>query len=202
MTDSLQKGYIMPAFDLYTVIAQGIGIIAMVLAYFIYSARTRKTLITLKFISNALWAAHYFMLGAVPGAVMNVINMGRETVFQFKTSKKWAQTPIWVVVFIVINVSSTVLSWQGWQSALPALGASIAVIGLWCAKPMTIRLFSLPSTTCWLIYAIMSGTVSGIICNVIQLAAIFVGLLRDIKERRYAKTAEKEETVPSETASE
>ena len=189
----------MPEFDLYTFVAQGIGVIAMILAYFIYSARTRKTLITLKFISNALWAAHYFMLGAIPGAVMNVINMGRETVFQCKTSKKWAQTPIWVGVFIIINVSSTVLSWQGWQSALPALGASIAVIGLWCASPMTIRLFSLPSTTCWLIYAAMSGTVSGIICNVIQLIAIFVGLFRDIKERKHAKN---KEAVPNETASE
>ena len=65
----------MPEFDLYTVIAQGVGVIAMILAYFIYSARTRKTLITLKFVSNALWATHYFMLGAYPGAIMNVINM-------------------------------------------------------------------------------------------------------------------------------
>ena len=191
----------MPEFDLYTFIAQGIGIIAMILAYFIYSARTRKMLITLKFISNALWGTHYFMLGAYPGAIMNVINMGRETVFQCKTSKKWAQTPIWVVVFIVINVSSTLLSWQGWQSALPAVGASIAVIGLWCASPLTIRLFSLPSTTCWLIYAAMSGTVSGIICNVIQLIAIFVGLYRDFSERKAAKTAKKEEAVSEETAS-
>jgi len=178
----------MPNFTLYQFTAQAIGVAAMILAYFIYSARTRKTLITLKFISNALWGIHYFMLGAYPGAIMNVINMGRETVFQYKTTKKWAQTPVWVVVFIAINLSSTVLSWQGWQSALPALGASIAVIGLWCASPLTIRLFSLPSTTCWLIYAAMSGTVSGIICNLIQLAAIFVGLYRDIKERRAQKT--------------
>ena len=191
----------MPQFDLYTFIAQGIGVIAMILAYFIYSARTRKTLLTLKFVSNALWGTHYFMLGAYPGAIMNVINMGRETVFQCKTTKKWAQTPIWVAVFIVINVSSTVLSWQGWQSALPAIGASIAVIGLWCASPLTIRLFSLPSTTCWLIYAAMSGTVSGIICNLIQLAAIFVGLYRDFGERKSAKAAKKEEAVSKETAS-
>ncbi|MBR5871027.1 MAG: YgjV family protein [Clostridia bacterium] len=189
----------MPEFDLYTFIAQGIGVIAMILAYFIYSARTRKTLITLKFVSDVLWGVHYFMLGAYSGAVLNGINMGREVIFQLKTSKKWAQTPIWAVVFIVINLTSTIFSWQGWQSLLPAVGASIAVVGLWCAKPMTIRLFSLPSTTCWLIYAIMSGTVSGIICNVIQLTAIFVGLFRDIKER---KNAEKKEAVPNETASE
>lgn len=189
----------MPNFTLYQFTAQAIGVAAMILAYFIYSARTRKTLITLKFISNALWGTHYFMLGAYPGAIMNVINMGRETVFQYKTTKKWAQTPVWVVVFIAINLSSTVLSWQGWQSALPALGASIAVIGLWCASPLTIRLFSLPSTTCWLIYAAMSGTVSGIICNLIQLAAIFVGLYRDIKERRAQKTGaagDKPRTAP------
>ena len=192
----------MPEFDLYTFIAQGIGVIAMILAYFIYSARTRKTLITLKFISDVLWGTHYFMLGAYSGGVLNVINMGREVIFQLKTSKKWAQTPIWAVVFIVINLTSTIFSWQGWQSLLPAVGASIAVVGLWCAKPLTIRLFSLPSTTCWLIYAILSGTVSGIICNIIQLTAIFVGLRRDFKERIAAKTTEKEEAASNEAASE
>ena len=109
----------MPEFDLYTLIAQGIGVIAMILPYFIYTARTRKTLIALKFVSDALWGTHYFMLGALSGAVMNGINMGREVVFQCKTSHKWAQTPIWAVVFIIINLSSTLFSWQGWQSLLP-----------------------------------------------------------------------------------
>lgn len=187
----------MPEFDLQTVIAQGVGVIAMILAYFIYSARTRKTLITLKFISDALWGLHYLLLGALSGAVLNVINMGREFVFQCKSSKKWAQTPIWAVVFIIVNLSSTIFSWQGWASLLPAVGASIAVIGLWCASPMTIRLFSLPSTTCWLIYAFMTGTISGIICNLIQLAAIFVGLYRDLRDRK-----NKKETASAEAASE
>ncbi len=190
----------MPEFDLYTFIAQGIGVIAMILAYFIYSARTRKTLITLKFVSDALWGSHYFMLGAYSGGVLNVINMGREVVFQCKTSKKWAQTPIWAVVFIIVNLSSTILSWQGWQSLLPAVGASIAVVGLWCARPMTIRLFSLPSTACWLIYAILSGTVSGIICNLIQLTAIFVGLYRDVRTRHTEMPTEQITEAASEEA--
>lgn len=193
----------MPEMDLYTLIAQGIGVIAMILPYFIYTARTRKMLITLKFVSDALWGTHYFMLGALSGAVMNVINMGREVVFQCKTSHKWAQTPIWAIVFIIINLSSTAVSWQGWQSLLPAVGASISVIGLWCASPLTIRLFSLPSTACWLLYALMSGTVSGIICNVIQMAAIIIGLYRDLRDRRAEKTAAKaKEAVSEETASE
>ncbi len=193
----------MPELELYTLIAQGIGIIAMLLPYFIYTARTRKTLIALKFVSDALWGTHYFMLGALSGAVMNGINMGREVVFQCKTSHKWAQTPIWAVVFIIINLSSTLFSWQGWQSLLPAVGASISVVGLWCASPLTIRLFSLPSTACWLAYALISGTPSGIVCNVIQMAAILVGLYRDIKERRAAKNStETKEAAPKEAASE
>ena len=143
------------------------------------------------------------MLGALSGAVMNGINMGREVVFQCKTSHKWAQTPIWAVVFIIINLSSTLFSWQGWQSLLPAVGASISVVGLWCASPLTIRLFSLPSTACWLAYALMSGTPSGIICNVIQMAAIIIGLYRDIRDRCAQKATEaKTEAAPEEAASE
>lgn len=171
---------------MYPIIAQSIGVIAMCFVFFIYTAKNRKTLITLKFTADLLWAIHYFMIGAFPGAVMNIINMGRETVFQLKSTKKWAQSRIWVVVFIIVSLTSAVLSWQGPCSILPAAGSSIAVIGLWCADPMYIRLFNLPGVSLWLIYAIITKSPSSTINNIIALASICFGLYRDIRDRKKA----------------
>lgn len=169
---------------MYQIVAQSIGVAAMILAYFIYTAKERRTLIALKFISDAMWAVHYFMLGAVSGGLLNIINMGRETVFQLKSTKTWAKSRIWVLVFIAVNLTSTILSWQGPQSLLPAIGASISVIGLWCADPMHIRMFSFPGISMWLIYSIITGTISGMICNVITLISIGIGLYRDIRSKK------------------
>ncbi len=168
-------------------LAQGLGVIALCLSYFIYTSKKRSTLITLKLICDVLWGLHYFLLGAWSGAILNVINMGRETVFQLKTTKKWAQSRIWVAVFIIVGISSTLLSWQGPASLLPAVGASISVVGLWCDDPKFIRVFSFPGISLWFLYSIIRRTPIGIVSNAITLFSIGVGLYRDFKKTKSSR---------------
>ncbi len=167
--------------------AQILGIIALCISYFIYTSKKRSTLITLKLICDVLWGLHYFLLGAWSGAILNVINMGRETVFQLKTSRQWARSRIWVAVFISVGIASTLFSWQGPESLLPAVGSSISVIGLWCNDPKYIRVFSFPGITLWFVYSIIQGTPIGILSNAVTLFSIGVGLYRDFRRQPNSK---------------
>jgi len=168
-------------------IAQGIGIAAILLAYFVYTTRSRKILITLKFLTDLLWGLHYFLLGAFSGALMNVVNMIREVIFQQKGSKKWAKSPLWAVVFVIMSLVSTLISWQGPISLLPALGSSIAVVGLWCSDTAHIRAFSFPGVSLWLIYSILTRSYTHMISNLITLLSIAVGIIRDIREQKQSQ---------------
>ena len=168
-------------------IAQGIGIAAILLAYFVYTTRSRKILITLKFLTDLLWGLHYFLLGAFSGALMNVVNMIREVIFQQKCSKKWAKSPLWAVVFVIMSLISTLISWQGPISLLPALGSSIAVVGLWCSDTAHIRAFSFPGVFLWLIYSILTRSYTHMISNLITLLSIAVGIIRDIREKKQSQ---------------
>ncbi|MBQ8640696.1 MAG: YgjV family protein [Clostridia bacterium] len=167
-------------------IAQGIGIVAILLAFFVYTTKKRVVLISMKFLTDLLWGLHYLLLGAYSGALMNLVNMIREVIFQCKTSKKWAGSPVWAVVFIGMSLFSTTLSWQGPVSILPALGSSIAVIGLWCSDTAHIRAFSFPGVFLWLIYSILIKSYTHMISNLITLVSIGIGICRDIRDRKRA----------------
>ena len=67
-------------------IAQIIGFFGIVANLLIYQQKTQNRVLLFKLISDIIWAAHYFLLGAFSGAAVACIGILRESVFML--SKK------------------------------------------------------------------------------------------------------------------
>lgn len=169
-------------------LAQVLGVIGIVLTFFIFSARRRQTILLSKLTGDVIWVIHYFLIGAYSGAGMNIICTMREIVF-FNKEKKWASHRFWLFLFIALNITSGLLTWEGWISLLPMFGSCCTVMSFWCTKPLHIRLVAAPGQTLWLLYAILHVTPTSIICNAFSLVSIAIGLCRDISAMRKAKQA-------------
>lgn len=165
-------------------IAQGIGAIAIVLIFFAFSSRKRGTLLALKCGNDLLWCVHYFLIGAYSGVATNLLNACREYIFSYREKKKWAQHAFWPYLFVAACLVSSVLTWQGTASLLPALGASFSTVGLWCKEPYRMRLLNLPSLLLWLWYAIVMRTPASILSCSISLMSVIIGLIKDVQERK------------------
>ncbi len=157
------------------------GIVALMLALLIYLFRARQKILVTKLLADACWTVHYFLLGAYSGACLNFIAIGRELVFFNRDRRKWAGSAVWVYIFIGVTVISGLLSWQGPVSLLPMVGSVFSVVALWCRDPFHIRLLSLPMILLWLVYAVISGSPSAMICNILSAVSIVVGLAKDIR---------------------
>ncbi len=163
-------------------VAQAAGIVGVVISFFVFSARKRSTILISKLTCDLLWAAHYSLIGAYSGAAINIIAIGRESVF-YNKKKKWASSILWLWLFVALTVISSVLSWEGPLSFLPMIGSCCSVVSFWCTNPMHIRLLALPCQTLWLIYGILHHSVPSTVSCSVALAAIFIGLYRDIKSK-------------------
>lgn len=160
---------------------QIIGFVGVLMSLFIYIFKDRRKILICKFISDAVWSVHYFFIGAISGAALNVVAMFRETVF-FNKSKKWASHIIWPFIFVSVTIASCIFTWQGPLSLLPMIGSSFGVISFYCTKPVTIRLFSFPAIALWTIYGILSGSFPSLVGNILSLSSIFIGFTLDIKD--------------------
>lgn len=166
-----------------TAIAQIFGFVPMVLSYFVFHFNNRKAIITTKAISDLLWMIHFLMLGAYSGAFTNAVCAVRGLVFSQRGKKKWASSVAVPIIFGIITLSVTLVSWAGFKSFLPVFGSCLGIIGFWSNDPKNIRKFNLPALTLWLIYGIMTLSLSTIICNIVSITSIINTEIRVRKQQ-------------------
>ena len=167
--------------DTLKLIGEIIGVVAIVEGFFIFLSSKRERILIFKFISDALWVANQLLIGGYTGALLNGIAMGREVVFYNRDKHKWAATPLWLVVFMLITAISPMMSLisgkEGWYAILPALGSMAAVIGFYSRRPAITRYVSFLANGLWLIYAIFVENISSIVCNIVLLVSAVTGLI-------------------------
>lgn len=162
-------------------IGEIIGFVAIGENFLIFLSNRRERILIFKFISDVLWAANNILLGGYTGAILNVVAMGRETVFYNRDKRRWASSPIWLVVFLAVTAVSPMMSLisgkEGWYAILPALGSMAAVIGFYSRRPAITRYVSFLANGLWLIYAIFVENISSIVCNIVLLISAVTGLI-------------------------
>lgn len=174
--------------DILKMIGEAIGVIAVIEGFWVYYSRNRERILLFKFISDVLWFFNLLFLGGYTGALLNLIAMGREAVFYHRGKKKWASTPLWLAVFLLVTAVSPAFSLisgrEGWYAVFPAIGSMLGVIAFYQSRPSATRAVGFFSHVLWLIYACFIRNYSSAVCNAVLLTSTIVGTIRaKIKEK-------------------
>lgn len=172
-------------------IGEIIGIVAIIEGFFVFLSSKRERILIFKFISDALWAVNQLLLGGYTGALLNGIAMGREAVFYNRDKRKWASSPVWLLVFMTVTAISPTVSLlggrEGWYAILPALGSMAAVVGFYVRRPALTRYISFLANGLWLSYNIIIRNISASVSGVILLLSAAVGTAMMLVQRRRQK---------------
>lgn len=176
---------LLPRFsDPIFLIAQIIGLIPLILGWFVFRAKSRKTTILLKATADGLSVIHFFMLSQWTGSVINVINTFRDVIFAQKGRFRWASGIYLPILFCCVTVGSSLFSWTGPESLLPMTGSCLAVIGYWQTNPKHLRRFNFAGIFLWFVYGILVFSLSAIIGNIIYMTSIITTEIRTAKEEK------------------
>ena len=169
------------------VLAQVIGIFAMLFNIFSYQQKSQKGVIFLQLIGSALFTVHFFMLGAYMGGLLNAVGIVRAVVYikkdVFHSNSIW-----WLVTFEVVYALSYLATFTlfGKQfnfanavvEILPLIGMTATTVAFRTDSAKTTRLLGFVSSPSWLAYNIISLSIGAICCEVFSLVSIIVGLFR------------------------
>lgn len=155
-------------------IAQVFGIGAMISLFLIYQQKSRKGILICKLSADVFWIAHYFCLGAVAGMIPNFVGVFRETVFLNRKTKRWASSPVWVAVFILLNFSLGIASFKNWYDMIPIIASSFVTVSLWIDSPNLTKSISLPVSASFLTYDVFVGSYIGILNESISSLSILL----------------------------
>ena len=162
--------------QMFQLIVQVIGFFALLFSLLLFQVNNRKDMLKLKTLGAVSYTIHFFLLGAYTGSAMNMISVGRDTVFIKAKGRKrsWALPGFFIVVFVGVGL----LTWQGPISLLPITGMITGTIAFWQRKSKSIRWISLLSPPMWFIYNAVSGSYAGMLTEVILLSSDLTGIYR------------------------
>jgi hypothetical protein len=139
---------------------------------------------TMQICGSLLFAIQLFMLGALTGAVLDVVSFIRTFIFSKREKKKWAQSPFWLIFFVCVMITTGILTWDTYVSIFAIMGTLLSTFALWMKNPKYIRIISLFVGPCWITYNAIIGSVPGILNEVVAMTSIIVGLiLYDIRKK-------------------
>ena len=157
---------------------QGIGVLGLIFSILSWNSSTRKKILELQSVNSILFFIHYILLGAFPGAVMNLVSLARNQVFVRKDNQKWASYKAWFYVFILLSLLGLTLSWQGTISILPAVGVIIGTYGVYQENPARIRFLILIACFVWIPYTIVVKSYPGLVSQLVAISGILLGMYR------------------------
>ena len=173
----------------FQIAAQAIGFLGMFSHLASFQCKKRQGILGFQIAGNTFYAIHFGLLGAVSGSAMNVIALLRCLVFYRRGERKWADSPVWIPVFLAVIVGATAVFWEGPKSLLTFAGMVCTTFAMRAAAARAVRLLNLPSDPLWLIYNAISGSISGVVTEIGIMCSILIGFLRH--DRTGKKKAEK-----------
>ena len=153
------------------------GILGILVSFIIYQQKNRGGLLVSKLIGDVIWFVHYVLIGAYTGAAISIIAIARELVFMHR-EKKWANSPLWLVLFLALSALSGVITWKNIFSIFPCVASALAVISFWIGKPRVSRILAYPITISMLTYNVAGLAYLAIANEALSLVSAIIGNIR------------------------
>ena len=170
-------------FNISFIIAQIIGILAIVSYAFSLHQKTKSKVIIYRVISNVFYTFEYLFLGAFSGVGTNMVDVIQTFVF-YQYAKNEKKIPlILVILYIIVNIIIGFFTYQNIFSLFPVILCIIGVYGIWQDNLKLNRILSIFLITMWMIYNFAVSAYINVCGNAFQLVLAIIAVYRfqDIK---------------------
>lgn len=163
------------------IIAQSIGVVGIILFVMCFHFKNMKGVLRIKFLMDIVWAAHYYLLGAVAGGISNTICSVREIIYMNKERSRMCQSKIWPLVFMGFNIFFGVLAWKGVYSILPATASVLATFAFWQKNVQTARWIALLNNILMFTYDVFVLSYMGLVAEALSFISVISALVKNKK---------------------
>ena len=162
---------------MYDIIIQSIGGIGLLCAVIAFQCKKHKNVMLFRTLNEIFFAIQYFCLASYTGVAMNLIGSARNIIFAIRV-KKEKSTLIWQILFSFMFIVIGILTTNGIVSVMVILAKVVTTIAYSLKNTKYIRLLTLPTSICWLVYNIVCNSFAGILCEAFTIFSIITAIIR------------------------
>lgn len=161
------------------IIAQTFGIIALILTVISIQFKTKEKIVMCSVLANIVVAIQFFLLDAITGGVISIINAIRCIVFYIYKKKDLKPSIITLIIFEIVAIISGCISWQNIWSLIPILVTVLYTYGLWQDNVKVIRITTGIVGGGWAIYDLIVKAYVGALQETSQLISAIIAIYRN-----------------------
>jgi Bacterial inner membrane protein len=144
--------------------------------------RTRRRILLIQSFGAVAFAAHFFLLGSMTGALLCLVSLTQSLASTHLRSRR-AMRVVYGASVVAILVTG-LATWEGLPSLFAAVGSAFATLGRLAADPQRMRQRFLCCSLAWMGHNLLLRSPFGLTSDALNLAAILVGLWRGRRARR------------------
>lgn len=152
----------------------GLGALAaMALSFY---QKGKRQIMVWQMAAFACFILHYGLIGALSGALCNVVQILSMLLFAARDRFHWPVLAAAIPIFLCYGV----LGWYSYESPLallPVIASLIGMLPFFQSKETVIKIAAMISDSLWLIYTLAVHSYSGALTNVLLIVTTFGSLL-------------------------
>lgn len=160
------------------IVAQVIGLLAIISYAISPHAKTKKRVLVFHLISSILYALQYFLLNAFSAMITNTVGAVKCYVFYLyeKKGKEIPKSLFWIFMLVILALG--ILTYNNIYSLIPILVSILSLYAVWQNNLKVFRAIVIISSISWIAYNIIVGAYVGVIGNVFQLSSAIIAIIR------------------------
>ena len=170
------------------IIPQIVGLVAVALFLLSYQMKTRGGIIAMNLTSRILYVVQYLLLGAISGAVLDVLGSLASVVAQNREKpfiKKHLRLTFILVNLTMIGAGIAIASInKSLLDLLPIAGVALHTGAFWLTREKTIRIVSLVGSPFWLAYNLASRAYGSAVGDFLTMGSIVIALIKYRKSNK------------------
>lgn len=169
------------------IIIQGIGIVAMAFNILSFQCKKQRSIIVMQFFGALFFCIHFYLVGAMTGALLNAVAVVRALIYSNKERFK-SDHVAWLILFVAISAACYPVSflWLGVEPTvyrfileiLPVVGMTLSTFSFRADGAKGLRLLWFFSSPLWLVYNACNGSIGGTVCETFAIISILSAMFR------------------------
>ena len=160
-------------------LAQILGGIVLILTVISVQQKTKEKILIFQIIANIVISIQYFLLDAVTGGVVSIINIIRCWIFYIYKKKNMKPSVAFLVIFILVAIASGIWTWQNIFSVIPIIAAIVFTYGLWQDNVKITKICTAITSGNWGIYNLIVKAYVGALQSLAEFTSSIIAIVRE-----------------------
>ena len=160
------------------IIVNAVGVVALIFLVASYQMKERTAIFNVYLGAAISWIFYFVLQGNIASALMNIVGIVRTIIFKLRGKYKWVDSYWTLVVFLVVMLGLTALSFRDWRDIFPLLATAFSTFAFFAIKEKSIRVINLGAYVAWILNGVTCGYWVALACDSITFISLVVALIR------------------------